>query len=203
VLNLKKVAVTGALSSGKTTVTKILKELGATVLFSDEVVHALLSPATDTGKEVIKLLGPSIVENHAIDRSRVARRVFNNPPLLRKLEEILHPEVLKEIEKQSKSAEGSGKVKLFVVELPLLYEIGEKALRLFDKTIAVIADKELSWKRFCEQTGYEREEFGKRMARQISPEEKAKKADYSIYNNGSIADLKEQVNKIFFALLCV
>lgn len=192
---MKRVAVTGGLSSGKSSVCRFLKELGAHVVSADEIVHKLLTPETPTGQRVIALLGKNIITDGKIDRSKVARQVFNNAALLKALEEILHPAVRIETQKEYQKALAEGKASLFVTEIPLLFETGGESD--YDYTISVTAGKEESLQRFQSSTGYGQDEYQRRMARQFTPEEKGKRADIVIYNNGSLADLKEAAINIY------
>lgn len=208
---LKKVAVTGGLSSGKSTVCLFFKEFGAYVVSADEIVHQLLSPNRPAGQEVIKLLGPDIVFHDQIDRSRVARHVFNNPQLLHSLEQVLHPAVRHEIDRQYQNVKEIGDLSLFVAEIPLLFEgmtisssngsCKEACGGQYDYTIAVIADKETSRNRYKQVSGHSEEEFDKRMARQLSPEEKARLATFVIRNDGSLEELRRAVKKIYMTMI--
>src|SRR5690348_8893921 len=124
-LDLKKVAVTGGLSSGKSTVCQIFRGLGSHVISADAIVHQLLSPNTSLGQEVIKLLGVEIVINKTIDRKSIANKVFNNPQLLHQLEKLLHPAVFNEMKKEYEKAKNFS-APLFVAEVPLLFEAGQE-----------------------------------------------------------------------------
>lgn len=198
-LKLNKVAVTGGLSCGKSSVCRYFKELGAHVVSADEIVHNLLTPQTSIGRDVIALLGNDILKEGNIDRSVIAKKVFNNPSLLQALEKLVHPIVLKEIEKQYQQAKNQGTAQLFVAEIPLLFEVAGQSQ--FDTTIAVLADPEICVQRFIKATGYGRDEYNKRMAQQLEPEEKAKKADYIINNSSNdTQDLLKQVETLFHHL---
>ena len=78
-LKLKKIAVTGGLAAGKTTVCQLFKELGAYVVSADEIVHQMLSPDTVVGQQVVSLLGSDIVSGLGIDRKKIAAKVFYPP----------------------------------------------------------------------------------------------------------------------------
>lgn len=199
-LTLKKVAVTGGLSCGKSLVCKFLGEFGAYVVDADHIVHQLLTPNTEIGDKVVDLLGSDIVVGGQIDRSRVAAKVFHHPTLLRKLESLLHPQVYNEIQRRYEEIRKRNKeTSLFVAEIPLLFETeGE---RFFDATVAVVADSEICWIRYRKSTGYEKEEFNRRMDRQFKQEEKAKRANYIIINNGTETELKSQVKKLYDQLM--
>lgn len=198
-LTLGKVAVTGGLSCGKSSACRFFKELGAYVVSADEIVHRLLSPNTNLGQKVISLIGPGIVVNDQIDRSQIAKKVFNHPELLQTLESLLHPAVRDEMEKLYKQFKEAKLAKLFVAEIPLLYETGSD--RFFDVTVVVQADDKLCQERFKQKTGHSINEYEKRMARQMNPAEKVARAHYVINNNGSLSDLRNAVEKIYEQLL--
>lgn len=194
-LKLVKIAVTGGLACGKSSVCRFFKELGAYVVSADEIVHQLLSPKTTLGQKVIKLIGSEIIVNNQIDRSRIAKKVFNQPKLLKELEELIHPEVRKEIEKRYQEVSKSQQAPLFVAEIPLLFETGGE--KFFDYTVVVVADEKICRERFQKTTGNSKEEYDKRMARQLKVSEKAQKADFIINNNGSLEETKENVQQVF------
>lgn len=197
-LKLKKIAVTGGLAAGKTTVCRIFEELGAYVVSADEIVHQLLSPGTAVGQQVISLLGSDIISGQEFDRKKIADRVFSQPDLLRVLEEIIHPAVFDEIGRKYQQVEQEKKHSLFLAEIPLLFESERE--KYFDAVISIVADPELCQKRFAQQTHEPIQEFEKRMARQIEPEVKARKAHYKIENNGNFEQLKTQIKTLYFQL---
>jgi len=197
-LKLKKLAITGGLSSGKTTVGRLFKDLGAFVINADEIVHNLLIPDSVIGRKVIQLFGPSIVENNSFNRKKIAQQAFLNVKLLKALEALINPVVYAEIEKEYQHVKQASKYPLFIAEIPLLYELLKQDE--FDIVITVTADPSLCQKRFIKQTHQTIKEFEQRMAQQINPEEKAKKSDYVIKNNGSLANLRDQVTKLYSLL---
>jgi len=197
-LGLKKVAVTGGLSCGKSSVCRFFRKFGAYVVSADEVVHQLLSPETQIGQDVARLLGQDIIVDGRIDRAIIAKKVFNDPKLLNSLENLLHPAVRKEIHHQYEQIKHENKHRLFVAEIPLYYE--GNGSKDYDAVAAVIADPEQSKQRF-KLAGFKSDEFEKRSARQLSPDEKAKRADYVIINNGSLEDLEKSVKQVYDKLI--
>lgn len=193
-LKLLKVAITGGVASGKSTVCQHLKKLGAYVVSADAIVHELLNPQTDLGQKIIKVVGSDIVQNGKIARSVVAKRVFEDPKLLREVEKILHPAVLKEIERLYAKILREGKSTLFVVEMPLLYEI--KAQEFYDVVIAVSAEETKAKQRWVD-SGHHPKEYEMRMNRQIPAKIKSAKANYTIYNNSTLEDLYAQVEGLY------
>lgn len=200
--HLKKVAITGGLSCGKSSVCQIFKELSAYVVSADEIVHWLLQEDSDIGRQVIELFGPEIIADRSIaaflDRSIIAKKAFQQPKQLQALEKLLHPAVNAEIEKQYHHACSLPTVKLFVAEIPLLFET--HAEHYFDATIAVVADTKLCLERFTQATGYNESEYHRRMSRQLSSEDKAAKATYVLYNEGSLLQLRLQAEELFKSL---
>jgi dephospho-CoA kinase len=192
---LKKVAVTGGLSSGKSSVCRILNELGAYVVSADKIVHQLLSSDTNLGQKIVNLLGPKVVVNQKLDRSQIASIVFQDKVRLRALEELIHPAVYKEITSEYLKQQSLPQPPpLFVAEIPLLFE--GKGRKDFDAVIAVVADPELCLNRFV-ANGYEQSSFYKRVERQLPQSEKARQADYVILNNGTLMDLKQKTIELF------
>jgi dephospho-CoA kinase len=220
-LTLKKVAVTGGLACGKSTVCHFLAECGAYVISADQIVHQLLSPHTRLGKKVIQQLGSDVVVNDQFDREAIAKKVFNHAPLLQALEKILHPGVIQEINKiyrqvqkrqaqkkqaQKRQTQKEHKTSLFVVEIPLLFEIA--AEKDYDAIITIVSDTSIAESRFTERTGLDASQFHERMARQLPIEEKAARANFVrtsfvIYNNGSLEELKQATEVIFNNLVAL
>lgn len=199
-LDLRKIAVTGGLSCGKTSFCRILKEMGAYVLSADEIVHQLLSIDAQVIQKVVDLLGTDILVNKQIDRSKVARKVFQNYQLLNKLEEIVHPAVYNHIEKEYElQRENPDPPSIFVAEIPLLFETnGEKKFQI---SIAVLAEIEICYERFMQQTGRDRQAFNLRASRQWPMIDKAVKADYVILNNTSFRNLQDVTKELYSELI--
>ena len=198
-LKLRVVAVTGGVSSGKTSVCRIFKQLGAKVISADEIVHKLLTPQNPVGQQVIALLGKEIVKGEQLNRSKIAAKVFGNPLLLTALENILHPAVRARIAEEIQKEQSLGVTPLLVVEIPLLYEGGFTSD--YDVTIAVVADDKECQTRFTKATGNSPEDYKQRMARQMDPKEKALRADCVIENNGTLEDLFEQTASLYNKLI--
>ncbi|MDP1835164.1 MAG: dephospho-CoA kinase [Chlamydiales bacterium] len=194
-LKCSKVAVTGSVSSGKSSVCRMLQDLGAHVVDADAIVHRLLTPGTEIGNTILALLGQDVLTNGQFDRSKIADKVFDNSALLRALEEILHPAVQQEIAAQYQHTDATNNAPLFVAEIPLLYEAGTQDF--FDWVLVVSADETLSKDRFVKKTKYAEENYHKRLSRLMPLKEKERKADFVIFNNGSLTDLQNAVQSLF------
>ena len=192
-LKLKKIAITGGVASGKSSVCQFFQELGAYVVSADALVHELLSPETSLGQQVLKLFGSQILQNGKIDRRILAEIVFNDPSRLEELEKLLHPAVLRAVEELYRDACEKGTFRLFVVEIPLLYEI--RGEHFYDVVVTVLTEEKNAKERFS-RAGFQPNEYERRMSRQLTPSQKAKLADYTLVNNGSLEQLRQEVIKL-------
>jgi dephospho-CoA kinase len=197
-LTLKKVAVTGGLASGKTLVCSLLKELGAYVVSADQIVHQLLSPDTCLGKKIINLLGSDIVRDTKFDKRIIANKVFSNQSLLRKYEALIHPSVIQEIENEYQHAREK-KYKLFIAEVPLLFEGGLE--NLFDETVVVAASEQTRCNRFLQRDGASFNNFYERQSMQMPVEKKIQKANQVLFNDEGIESLKLKTMHLFNQLV--
>ena len=190
---MKKIAVTGGIASGKTTVCELLRELGAFVVHADAIGHELLSSSTELGKKVVAHFGQSILRQGKIDRKTLANLAFHDAASLRWLEKLLHPAILHRIDELYEEARCSGSWKAFVVEIPLLYEIGQEMY--YDFVIAVMANESVCRERFL-KAGFSADEYERRKSRQLPAEKKALLADVVLYNNQTLDDLRKEVIKL-------
>ncbi len=196
---MKAVAVTGILSCGKSTVCRLLKELGAEVVSADKIVHELYASDASLRNGMINLFGPSVIKNGGVDRDMIAREVFRDAAKLATLERLVHPAVLAAIEsKRAEANARSPQPELFVAEVPLLFETGLDSG--FDLTVTVVANEAKCKERFQLATGANEQEFNRRMARQLSQSEKAARADLTLVNEGDLQALTAAVSDLFTKL---
>lgn len=183
------IGVTGALASGKSAFLHYLNELGAETLSADQTVHRLLAEDQETIDAVLDRFGEEVRGSKGVDRGLLAGKVFGDPKALRDLESILHPRVAREISSRIKSSRAA----LFAAEVPLLFEAGLEGL--FDVVVAVVADEEkrMQW---AHARGLSPEHMQAMESRQLSQEEKARRADVVIYNEGSLDELKSKARML-------
>lgn len=193
-LKLRKIAITGGVASGKSSACRFFQELGACVVYADSISHELLAPDTDLGRQIIRHFGSDLLHEGKVDRRALADRVFEDPKQLQALEGILHPAIFRRIEELYAEASRSGKYTLFVVEIPLLYEIQGELF--YDAIVAVQADEAICRRRFA-QEGFQEHEYDRRMKRQLSPKDKALRADHVLSNDKTLADLRREVVKLY------
>lgn len=196
---MKKIAVTGSLASGKSTVCELFRELGAYVVSADTLLHDAFSLHSALGREIQQLLGNEVLHSGKIDRSQVAAKVFAEPKLLSRLEDLCHPYVFTKIQEEYRQAFTKGHV-LFVAEVPLLFESRYTPLAWFDASIAVVCQKAKARERYLRKGGSE-EQFLVREAQQMSMDQKRRLADYILENDGTFEDLSKAVCSLF-SLLC-
>jgi dephospho-CoA kinase len=179
------IAVTGPLASGKSTFVELLDELGAETVSADDMVHHLLAEDDETITRVTERFGEEVRGEKGIARKALSQVVFGDAEELSDLEEILHPRVREETDRRALES-GS---RLFVAEIPLLFEGGGE--ERFDLTVAVTSPKERR-RAWAEERGMEEQQRRAIEDRQFSQEEKARRADAVVENDGDLDRLREQ-----------
>jgi dephospho-CoA kinase len=184
------VAVTGPFASGKSTLVRFLDELpGTQTASADEIVHHLLKNDRQTISRIVERFGEEVRGEDGIDRKALGREVFGDAGALRDLEQILHPLVRSETDRRIEASTAE----LFVVEIPLLFETGRG--EDFDITVAVTVPegRRRAW---AEERGLDDAALRAVEARQFSGEEKARRSDLTIQNDGDLDRLREQVYEL-------
>jgi dephospho-CoA kinase len=189
------VGLTGGMGAGKSTALAALERLGAAVLSSDLVVHELYEGG-QLRDAMVRRWGPQVAPGGVVDRSAVAERAFARDEDRAWLEGLLWPLVRARVaawrdEVQAGCWSGQGRPRAAVVEVPLLFEAGLE--RIYDATIAVIADERVRKERAAER-GHAL--AGERAARQLSQDEKARRATFVIRNDGTKEDLEHELSLV-------
>jgi dephospho-CoA kinase len=183
------VGVSGPFASGKSTFVRILGELGAETVSADEIVHDLLAADEETVTRVVERFGRDVLKESGVDRRALGRKVFGDPEALQDLEEILHPLVRRETRRR---IEDSG-ADLFVAEIPLLFEGARSGA--FDYTVALTAPEERR-QAWAAERGVDEVALRAIEARQLPQEEKARRADVVVQNDGGLDRLREQADEL-------
>lgn len=184
-----KVAITGNIASGKSTVESFLKEKYP-VLDTDMVSHELLLDKNVQSQIESAFKGFDILEDNQISRRKLGKIIFydekRSGDFRKKLESILHPLIKKKIEHFFFDNEKNNEQIVFV-SIPLLFEA--KFESMFDKIILIYADNDIRIKRLMERSNLTLEQAQKRLDSQISQDEKVSLADYVVYNDKSLDEL--------------
>jgi dephospho-CoA kinase len=186
-----RVALTGGIGSGKSSVGEILQELGAVVIDSDDLAKSVIERGTDGFEQVIAAFGDEILSSGEIDRSKLAAQVFNDEAKRRKLESIIHPLVRKAAEEQSRNLPDDA---IVVNEIPLLFETNGASR--FDFVISVSTKDELRVARL-KQRGMKDYEIAQRIAAQATDQQRASISHAVIENNDSKDALAARVQKVW------
>ena len=195
-----KVGLTGGIASGKSTVSGIFARLGAKVLDADEVARELLRPGQPAWKGLRQAFGEDFFyPDGTVKRKQLRKLVFANPEKRDQLNAIVHPEVMKEINRKSEVLSSSLQAKVLVVDVPLLLEVG--VADRFDKIIVVDARESVQINRLVQRDGISEEEAKQALKAQMPLSEKVELADYVIDNNSTLADTEIQVRKVWEELL--
>lgn len=185
----------GGIGSGKTTVARILGELGAGVIEADTLSHQEIN-SRDV-KEILRhWWGSSIfAEDGKVDRQRVAAIVFRDPAQRHRLEALLHPRL--DIRRSDLMAEfeSQPRTRIIVLDSPLLYETDQDLM--CDAVIFVDSRLEYRKERSEKSRSWSEEELRQREKSQLSLDIKRTRADYICDNNSTLAALREQVERIF------
>lgn len=183
------IGLTGGMGCGKSTALEILKDLGFGTASADKIVHELYKNPFVQSKIIEELK----LEN-GFDIKEISRKVFNNKTLLKKLEDFIHPLVRNKAEEKRKRLEKEG-FKISFYEVPLLFE--KKMDKAFNKTLCIGAKEEAYISRIKKRNSWSDEEIKKRLANQLSLEEKEKRADYYIDNSGTKEELYQSLRRLF------
>jgi dephospho-CoA kinase len=183
------IGVTGSFGSGKSTVAGMFQGLGACVIDADKIARRVVSPGGGCYKKLIHTFGPGILKKGRVDRARLARLVFAEARLLRKLNRITHPAIIRIIKQDIRRA----KKALVVLDAPLLIEAGLR--KAVDKLIVVKVSKDTQLKRL-RQKGLKTNEIILRVKSQMPLSRKVRLADFIIDNNGTVEKTRKQVAQI-------
>jgi len=192
------VGLTGGIVSGKSTVAKMFKDLGAKIIDADKLGHKIILPNEPAWEKIVKLFGKELLkENLSIDRKKLGEIVFDDQRLLKKLNEITHPEIIKLIKEEIKSIKKKKDKKedILIIDAALIYEA--KIDNLMDKIIVVYIEEDEQIRRLRKRDNLSAEEALKRIKSQMSINKKIEFADYIIDNSNSLDKTREQVKKIW------
>ncbi|WP_320045806.1 dephospho-CoA kinase [uncultured Ilyobacter sp.] len=187
------IGLTGGIASGKSTVSKILDEMGIRVVDADIIAREVMD-SREVVEKITDEFGEKILdENGKLDRSKLREVAFSSKRRVELLNSIVHPSVIERFKNEREKSVTTGEILVF--DIPLLFEA--KMENLCDKVIVVYVDSETQIKRVMERDGSKRETAVNIIKNQMPLSEKLKRADIKIKNDGTIEGLEKKIKEIF------
>jgi dephospho-CoA kinase len=185
------IGLTGSLGTGKSTVAAMFARRGAKIIDADAVIRGLLTLDKKCIKKVAKIFPGVILKTNKINRSELAKIVFNNPRELQKLTDILYPEALKVVKSQLSRYKHESFV---ILDVPLLFESGWD--KITDTNMVVKAKRAQQIQRAQKRLGISRSDVIRRLKNQMPLKEKCDMADMIIDNSHGLKQTQAQVDEI-------
>jgi dephospho-CoA kinase len=189
---MRIVGLTGSIGMGKSTVAAMLRDLGVPVFDADATVHQLYAKG-GAGAAAIAAVWPDAVIDGAVDRARLSAHLMGNPDGFARLNAIVHP-LVREREIAVRAAAEAAGARLFVVDVPLLFETGGRDR--FDTVLVVSAPADVQRARVLARPGMTPEKFAMILAKQVSDAEKRAGADHVIDTGVGLDETRAQVTRL-------
>ena len=187
------IGVTGGVGTGKSTVAGMFKRLGAVVLDADVIAHDVIQPKRPAWRATVKAFGRVVLNaDGTINRRRLAANVFGSTSQRKRLERMIHPQVLRTIRQALRRLRQTPVV---VLDVPLLLESGMK--RDVDALVVVTAPRDVQHRRLARKFGWSKEEITARNAAQWTLAAKVALADFVVDNSGGVRATRTQVKRIW------
>ena len=188
--------LTGSIATGKSTVSGILKELGAFIVDADRAAHEVVLPGTKAWNEIVRIFGKKILQKSGeIDREHLGRIIFNDSAMRSILEEVVHPEVMHSMDEQIRSITSGFPDAVVILDVPLLIETGMH--KGVSEVIVVYCPEDMQITRLMIRDNISREEALTKVRAQISIEEKRHYASLLIDNSASRDNTRKQVKNTY------
>ena len=182
------IGLTGGIASGKSTAARYLSENGAFVMDGDVLGHRAYEPNTTAFAQIAETFGSEVVgADGQIDRKALGGKVFGNPNALKQLTDILYPEIRRMFSEWIETTQANNPNALLVMDAAVLLEAGWEDLA--DETWVVIVDPDTAVDRAVARDGLDEAAVRKRIASQLSNDERSARADVVIDNSGNEAAL--------------
>lgn len=188
------VGLTGGIASGKSTVSQMFRDAGVPVICADELAREAVKPGSRTLVEIREVFGEQVIgPDGNLDRSIMAKMVFQDPERRKALEAIIHPRVEDERNRLLVNLQSQG-YELVVVDVPLLYE--NRLDKSFDAVIVVYVPEQVQVERLKARNRMTLEAIHSRIEAQMPIDEKKRKADYVVDNTGPLEETRRQFEKL-------
>ena len=191
-----RIGLTGSIATGKSTVTNMLKELGAFVIDCDKTARDVVAPGTRGLAKIEAAFGKDAIgADGSMDRVYIGDLVFRNPEMKKRLENILFPLIFESLDAELLRLEREGATPVVFLDMPLLYEV--KYDSYVDEVWLVYVPFEVQLSRLMKRNGYTKEEALLRIHSQISVDKKKSLAQQVIDTSGTLEDTNEQVRSLW------
>ncbi len=189
------VGLCGGIGAGKSTVAGLLAEHGALVIASDELNHQILK-RPEVARQLAEWWGAEVLQpDGAVDRGRVAQRIFEQPAERERLERLVYPLIAELREDMIKRGFENPAVTIIVLDSPLLFE--SNLDRRCDKVVFVETGEDRRRDRLIESRGWNVQELERRARWQLPVDAKRARSDFILRNDGSLADLRRNVTNLY------
>lgn len=187
------IGLTGSIATGKSQSSKIFKDLGCYIIDADKISRQLTVKGTKSLKDIVNNFGTDILNSSGhLNRSKLAKIIFNDKHAKIDLERILHPHIIR---KTNEIIAKKYNVVDIVVDAPLLFEVGLD--RICDKIIVIYAQYHLQLARLMRRDNLSKQEAEKRIALQMPIEDKMKLADITIDNSSTLSSLRKDIKFVY------
>ncbi|SFM43633.1 dephospho-CoA kinase [Thermodesulforhabdus norvegica] len=191
-----RIALTGGIASGKSTVSSMLKELGCEIIDADQIAREIIQPGTNCWKRLRELLGPAAFsENGSLKRMELRMKIAKDPELRKRINAITHPYIIESMEETWRKHITSHPERIVIFDIPLLFE--SRRSDSFNFIIVVYVPPEVQIARLIKRDRISYDEAAKMIDMQIPINEKARRADWIIDNSGSFEQTKKQVHQLW------
>ena len=192
--------ITGNIASGKSTVAGAFAKLGAALVDADQLARDVVAPGSALLAQLVARFGQEILqEDGQLNRERLGEIIFSDADARRELNALMHPAIGQLAVETLQRLKNLPGVPLVVYEAPLLFEAGAEGR--VDKVLVVKLDPQVQLKRLMQRDGFDEAAARKRIAAQMSQEEKMARADYVIDNSGTVEEALLQVEKLWEQLV--
>lgn len=197
---MKIIGLTGGIASGKSTVSKMLKKLGAAVIDADRIARMVVEPGQQALENIVNQFGNGVLfSDGTLDRKALGKIVFGEPEKIKILNEITHPEIRKLICRYIDDIKSSTMHKVVIIDAALLLESGMNELA--DEVWLVYVDYDTQVKRLMKRDNITAAEADARIKTQMPVEDKIKQSDRIIDNTKDIIYTEQQIEKLWCGII--
>lgn len=194
---MKLVTLTGGIASGKTTVARMFRELGAEVVDADALAREVVQPGQPALEEIVAAFGREVLlPTGELDRRKLAQKVFSDPASRARLNTIVHPRVGERMRRVVEEIAGRRPDAVVVLDVPLLFDVPLPELESLP-AVVVYASPQTQLRRLRERDGLTEEQAQQRLRAQRPLREKLARARWVVDNDGELARTAEQVRRLW------